>query len=141
MVVETFSPHTHLSDGFSSTFRTATTITLFFFFFLFSFFFFLFSSNYGFSFVFRVCFFISAFVGSGFGSHVDFGFVGFLGEGCSGFLVGFEGFVGLRYFRGKFECLTEASTLFWNLDFTKVLGVVGAFWPRGFDRSFYCFGF
>jgi hypothetical protein len=33
---------------------------------------------------------------------------------------------------GGFNC-------FLGLGFTWVLGVVGAFWPRGFDRSFCCF--
>jgi hypothetical protein len=35
--------------------------------------------------------------------------------------------------------VTRASTIFWDLGFTWVLGVVGAFWPGGFDRLFCCF--
>jgi hypothetical protein len=42
-------------------------------------------------------------------------------------------------FRGRFGCLTGASTVFWDLGFTWVLGVVGAFLSGGFDGSFYCF--
>jgi hypothetical protein len=32
--------------------------------------------------------------------------------------VGFGRFVGLGCFRGKLGCLMEASTVFWDLDFT-----------------------
>jgi hypothetical protein len=33
-------------------------------------------------------------------------------EGCSGFLAGFGGFVGLGCFRGRFRCLMRASSSF-----------------------------
>jgi hypothetical protein len=36
-------------------------------------------------------------------------------EGCSGFLAGFGGFVGLGCFRGMFGCLMGASSVFWAL--------------------------
>jgi hypothetical protein len=45
----------------------------------------------------------------------------FFWEGCSGFLVGFGGFVRLGCFRGLFGCLTRASTIFWVLGFMWVL--------------------
>jgi len=35
--------------------------------------------------------------------------------------------------------LMGASTVFWDLGLTWVLGVVGAFWLGGFDGSFCCF--
>jgi hypothetical protein len=41
--------------------------------------------------------------------------------------VGFGGFVGMGCFQGRFGCLTRASTVFWDLGFTWVLGVVDAF--------------
>jgi hypothetical protein len=41
----------------------------------------------------------------------------FLG-GLFGFLVGFGGFLGLGCSRGRFGCLTGASTVFWDLGFT-----------------------
>jgi hypothetical protein len=51
----------------------------------------------------------------------------FFWEGCSGFFVGFGRFVGLGCTQGKCGCLTGASTVFLDLGFTWVLGVVGAF--------------
>jgi hypothetical protein len=45
-------------------------------------------------------------------------------EGCSGFLAGFRGFVGLGCFQGRFGCLMGASSVFW------AMGVLGA--PCGF---------
>lgn len=60
--------------------------------------------------------------------------------GYFGFSTCFSGgFVGLGCFWGRFRCLTGASTVFWDLGFTWVLGAEGDFWPGGFDKLFCCF--
>jgi hypothetical protein len=52
---------------------------------------------------------------------------GFFWEGCSGFLCGFWGFIGLGCFQGRFGRLMGASTVF---GFSWASGVVG---PYGFS--------
>jgi len=56
---------------------------------------------------------------------------GFFWEGCSGFLAGFGGFVGLGCFRDRFGCLLEAFFVCW------VLNVMGV--PCGFRVLGLCF--
>jgi len=60
----------------------------------------------------------------GFDFHMYFGLRVSFWEGCSGFLAGFRGFVGLGCFQGRFGCLMGASSVFW------AMGVLGA--PCGF---------
>jgi hypothetical protein len=54
-----------------------------------------------------------------FGFALYFGLWVFFWEGCSGFLVGLGGFVGLGCFRSRFGYLMGFSSVFW------ALGVMG----------------
>jgi hypothetical protein len=117
-VFGTFSPHTRLSNEHGAIRHSHWS---------------------GFSFVIWVCILCRLPSARVLGVSRGFWVYEFFWDGCSGFLIGFRRFVGLWCFRGRFGCLTRASTIFLGLGFTWVLGVVGAFWSGGFDKSFCCF--